>query len=101
MLYSIINQATVNNRTAGDDDVEEARPLLVGADVKVKAGRRRLDLGGGVESAAPQAAGVALHLGGQHEDVARLKVALLQTQYTLPARGQPQGYSSYPLLWQN
>lgn len=89
----------MNDRTAGDDAIKEARLLLVGAGVELHTGSRRLDLGLRIEAPGPQAAGVALPLGGQQEDVARLEVALLQAQDPLPGGGH-RGVATTGLLWQ-
>lgn len=77
------DNVTDTRRTTTDDVIEEARSLPVGAGVELYACHGVVDLGTGVEGAVPQSPGVLLHLGGDQQDVARLKEAVLQTQHSL------------------
>lgn len=73
-------------RTTGDNIVEESQSLPVGIGVELYARHHHVDLRLGVETTAFQVPRVLLHLGGDEQDVSRLKVAVLQTEHTL--RGQ-------------
>ncbi len=69
--------------TTGDHIIEESQSLFVGTGVELYAWHGRVNLCWGVEAAALQVAPVLLHLGGEEQDVSRLKVAVLQTEHTL------------------
>lgn len=62
-MFAVIVRAP-SWHTAGNNIVKESRALPVGAGVKLYTWHRRLDLRRCVETAAVQAANVALHLGG-------------------------------------
>ena len=70
--------------TTGDNIVEESRLVSVDSAVGVDSGHSVLYLRPRVEASSPQAPGVGLGAGGDHQDVAWLKVGVLQTEHTLP-----------------
>lgn len=90
-------------RTTGDNVVKESRSLPVGVGVELYTWHCCGNLRRGVEATAFQVADVLLLLRGDEQDVARLKVALLQTEHTLQGRrGRLQtGYSVYRRMWLN
>lgn len=70
-------------RTTGDNIIEESQSLPVGIGIELYTWHRHVNLCWGVETTAFQVAHVPLHLGGDEQDVSRLKVAVLQTEHTL------------------
>lgn len=70
-------------RTTGDNIIKEARPVPVEVGIKLYTWHRHVNLWRGIEVTAFQVAHVLLQLGGDEQDVSRLKVAVLQTQDTL------------------
>lgn len=66
--------------------IKESLTLPVGIGVELYTWHHHVNLCLGIETTAFQVAPVLLHLGGDEQDVSRLKVAVLQTEHTL--RGQ-------------
>lgn len=69
--------------TAGDNVVKESRPLPVGVGIQLYTCSCGLNLFFGIEIATFQLIHVLFNIGGDEQHVPRLKVALLQAEYTL------------------